>query len=196
MPVPRPVTGEVLVKILQTGVCGTDLQITRWSPWAERTIFPPLTLGHEFVGEIVAAGPETGGFVPGQLISAEGHVVCGRCRHCRAAHGHLCAETRRIGVDRDGVFTEYATLPAVTVWHHPPGHRTGHRDPVRPVRQRRPRRHPVPSSRPGRGDHRGRSDRADGHPRASAPARSCGRGRRPQPVPPHPRQRTGGHIRL
>lgn len=121
VPVPQPMAGEVLVKIARTGICGTDLQIARWSSWAQRTIAPPLIPGHEFVGEIVAAGPETGGFEPGQLIGAEGHFVCGRCRHCLAAQGHLCPETRRLGVERNGVFAEYATLPATAVWPHPRG---------------------------------------------------------------------------
>ncbi|TCO59601.1 L-threonine 3-dehydrogenase [Actinocrispum wychmicini] len=120
VPVPRPAVGEVLVKILRTGICGTDLQIHRWSSWAQRTIDPPMIPGHEFVGEIVAAAAETGGFVPGQLVGAEGHIVCGRCRHCRAGDGHLCPETRGLGVGRDGVFAEYATLPATAVWRHPP----------------------------------------------------------------------------
>ncbi|WP_231644726.1 L-threonine 3-dehydrogenase [Sciscionella sediminilitoris] len=120
VPVPRPGNGEVLVRVLRTGICGTDLQIARWSEWAQRTIAAPLIPGHEFVGEIVASGPEVGGFVPGQLVGAEGHLVCGKCRHCRSAHGHLCTKARRLGVDIDGVFAEYATLPVTAVWRHPP----------------------------------------------------------------------------
>jgi threonine 3-dehydrogenase len=121
VPVPRPTTGEVLVKVLQTGICGTDLQIFRWSPWAERNVDPPRIPGHEFVGEIVSAGPETGGFVPGQLVGAEGHIVCGQCLNCRAGEWHLCPETSGLGVGRDGVFAEYVTLPATAVWRHNPG---------------------------------------------------------------------------
>jgi threonine 3-dehydrogenase len=121
--VPTPAIGidEVLVRVRRTGICGTDLHIEAWDAWAARTIRPPLIIGHEFVGEIVEVGSNVGHFRPGDLVSGEGHVVCGRCRHCLAGRRHLCAETVGVGVGRDGAFAEYVTLPATNVWRHWPG---------------------------------------------------------------------------
>ncbi|WP_332845879.1 L-threonine 3-dehydrogenase [Amycolatopsis mongoliensis] len=118
---PTPADGEVLVRVLRTGVCGTDLHIHRWDTWAARTIRPPLIPGHEFVGEVVAAAAGTGGLRIGQTVSAEGHLVCGNCRHCRHAERHLCPRTRGLGILRDGVFADYAVLPATAIWQHRPG---------------------------------------------------------------------------
>jgi len=121
--VPDPVIGinDVLVRVHKTGICGTDLHIESWDAWAARTIRPPLVVGHEFVGEIVEVGSNAGQFRPGDLVSGEGHVVCGRCRHCLAGRRHLCAETVGVGVGRDGAFAEYISIPATNAWRHWPG---------------------------------------------------------------------------
>jgi threonine 3-dehydrogenase len=118
--VPRPQVGinDVLVRIHKTGICGTDLHIESWDPWAAKTIVPPLVVGHEFVGEIVEVGSNVNDFAPGDLVSGEGHVVCGRCRHCLAGRRHLCAHTIGLGVGRDGAFAEYVALPMTNIWHH------------------------------------------------------------------------------
>ena len=121
--VPMPVVGinDVLIRVRKTGICGTDLHIESWDPWAARTVLPPLTVGHEFVGEIVEVGSNVVDFGPGDLVSGEGHVVCGRCRHCLAGRRHLCANTIGLGVGRDGAFAEFVVLPMTNVWHHWPG---------------------------------------------------------------------------
>jgi threonine 3-dehydrogenase len=118
--VPEPQLGinDVLVRVHRTGICGTDLHIASWDAWAAGTIVPPLVVGHEFVGEIVAVGSNVGDFGPGDLVSGEGHVVCGRCRHCLAGRRHLCARTIGLGVGRDGAFAEYVALPVTNIWHH------------------------------------------------------------------------------
>jgi threonine 3-dehydrogenase len=123
MDVPEPAIGinDVLIKVRKTGICGTDLHIESWDPWAARTIHPPLIVGHEFMGEIVAVGSNVNDFHPGDLVSGEGHVVCGRCRHCLAGRRHLCAHTIGLGVGRDGAFAEYVALPMTNIWHHWPG---------------------------------------------------------------------------
>jgi threonine 3-dehydrogenase len=121
--VPDPEVGinDVLIRVHRTGICGTDLHIESWDPWAERTIVPPLIVGHEFVGHVVEVGSNVADFHPGDLVSGEGHVVCGRCRHCLAGRRHLCAHTVGLGVGRDGAFAEYVVLPMTNVWHHWPG---------------------------------------------------------------------------
>jgi threonine 3-dehydrogenase len=121
VPVPEIGINDVLVKVRRTGICGTDLHIASWDAWAARTIAPPLVVGHEFVGEIVAVGSNVVDFGPGDLVSGEGHVVCGRCRHCLAGRRHLCAKTIGLGVGRDGAFAEYVALPMTNIWHHWPG---------------------------------------------------------------------------
>jgi threonine 3-dehydrogenase len=121
--VPMPAIGinDVLIRVHKTGICGTDLHIDGWDPWAARTVHPPLVVGHEFVGEVVEVGDNVADFAPGDLVSGEGHVVCGRCRHCLAGRRHLCANTIGLGVGRDGAFAEYVALPMTNVWHHWPG---------------------------------------------------------------------------
>ena len=121
--VPMPPVGinDILIRVHKTGICGTDLHIESWDAWAAKTIIPPLVVGHEFVGEIVEVGANVADFVPGDLVSGEGHVVCGRCRHCLAGRRHLCANTIGLGVGRDGAFAEYVSLPMTNVWHHWPG---------------------------------------------------------------------------
>ena len=121
--VPKPLVGinDVLVRVRKTGICGTDLHIESWDPWAAKTIKPPLVVGHEFVGEVVEVGANVSDFHPGDLVSGEGHVVCGRCRHCLAGRRHLCAHTIGLGVGRDGAFAEFVALPMANIWHHWPG---------------------------------------------------------------------------
>jgi threonine 3-dehydrogenase len=116
--VPEPGSGEVLIRVLRTGICGTDLHIEAWDPWAASTIRPPLVPGHEFVGEVVALGADVQGIRIGAIASGEGHLVCGTCRNCRAGRRHLCVNTIGLGVDRDGAFAQYLTLPASNVWVH------------------------------------------------------------------------------
>ena len=121
--VPRPAIGinDILVHVRKTGICGTDLHIESWDPWAAKAIKPPLVVGHEFVGEIVEVGSNVADFHPGEIVSGEGHVTCGRCRHCLAGRRHLCANTIGLGVGRDGAFAEYVVLPMTNIWHHWPG---------------------------------------------------------------------------
>jgi len=121
--VPEPKVGinDVKIRVLRTGICGTDVHIYKWDAWAARTIKVPLVIGHEFVGEIVEVGSNVADFHPGQIVSGEGHVVCGRCRNCLAGRRHLCADTKGVGVDRAGAFAEYLSLPMSNVWVHPSG---------------------------------------------------------------------------
>ncbi len=118
--VPEPEIGinDVLIRVDRTGICGTDLHIHSWDAWAQRTIPVGLVIGHEFVGDVVAVGDNVTGFAPGDLVSGEGHLVCGRCRNCMAGRRHLCAHTEGIGVTRTGAFAEYIALPMTNVWHH------------------------------------------------------------------------------
>ena len=118
--VPEPAVGinDVLVRVHKTGICGTDLHIESWDGWAQRTVKPPLVVGHEFVGTIVDVGSNVTGFAPGELVSGEGHVVCGRCRHCLAGRRELCPHTIGLGVGRDGAFAELVVLPMTNIWHH------------------------------------------------------------------------------
>ncbi len=120
VPVPEIGINDVLIRVRKTGICGTDLHIESWDPWAAKTIHPPLVVGHEFVGEITAVGSNVTDFQPGDRVSGEGHVVCGRCRHCLAGRRHLCARTIGLGVGRDGAFAEYVALPMTNIWHHWP----------------------------------------------------------------------------
>ncbi len=118
--VPEPEMGinDVLIKVKRTAICGTDMHIYNWDSWAQETIPVPMVVGHEFVGEIVDVGSNVNDFRPGQIVSGEGHVVCGRCRNCLAGRRHLCAHTSGIGVDRPGAFAEYLVLPMSNVWEH------------------------------------------------------------------------------
>jgi len=121
VPVPEYGINDVLIKVKRTAICGTDLHIYNWDKWAQSTVPTPMTVGHEFVGEIVEVGSNVNDFKPGQIVSGEGHVVCGRCRNCLAGRRHLCAHTSGIGVDRSGAFAEYLVLPMSNVWEHRPG---------------------------------------------------------------------------
>lgn len=121
--VPEPKIGinDVRIRIDRTGICGTDIHIFKWDAWARKTIPVPMVVGHEFVGEIVEVGSNVNDFHPGDIVSGEGHVVCGRCRNCLAGRRHLCAHTAGIGVNRPGAFAEYLAIPMTNVWHHAPG---------------------------------------------------------------------------
>jgi threonine 3-dehydrogenase len=121
--VPEPTVGvnDVLIRVAKTGVCGTDFHIYNWDEWAQKTIPVPMIVGHEFVGEVVEVGSNVSDFFPGEIVSAEGHVVCGRCRNCLAGRRHLCKNTSGIGVNRPGAFAELIAVPMTNVWHHQAG---------------------------------------------------------------------------
>jgi threonine 3-dehydrogenase len=121
--VPEPEIGvnDVLIHVRKTGICGTDLHIYGWDAWAQKTIPVPMVVGHEFVGEVAAVGSNVSDFQVGDLVSGEGHVVCGRCRNCLAGRRHLCAHSIGLGVQRPGAFAEYVALPMTNIWHHWPG---------------------------------------------------------------------------
>lgn len=118
--VPEPQVGinDVKMRVLMTGICGTDLHIYEWDEWAKKTIPVPLVIGHEFVGEIIEVGSNVADFRAGEIVSGEGHVVCGRCRNCLAGRRHLCANTQGVGVNRAGAFAEYIVLPMSNIWKH------------------------------------------------------------------------------
>src|SRR5581483_8117402 len=120
--VPEPEYGinDVLIRVRYTGICGTDVHIYDWDEWAQKTIPVPMVIGHEFVGEIVAVGSNVNDFHPGDIVSGEGHVTCGRCRNCLAGRRHLCAYTSGVGVNRPGAFAEYVVLPMTNIWRHDP----------------------------------------------------------------------------
>jgi threonine 3-dehydrogenase len=121
--VPEPPMGinDVRIGVRKTGICGTDLHIESWDPWAAKTIKPPLVVGHEFVGTVLEIGSNVSDLQPGDIVSGEGHVICGHCRHCRAGRWNLCANSVGLGVGRDGAFAEQVVLPVTNVWHHWPG---------------------------------------------------------------------------
>jgi threonine 3-dehydrogenase len=120
--VPEPEYGinDVLIRVRYTGICGTDVHIYDWDEWAQKTIPVPMVIGHEFVGEIVEVGSNVNDFHPGDIVSGEGHVTCGRCRNCLAGRRHLCAFTSGVGVNRPGAFAEFVTLPMSNIWRHEP----------------------------------------------------------------------------
>ncbi|NHC12903.1 L-threonine 3-dehydrogenase [Motilibacter deserti] len=117
-PEPEPGEHEAKVRVLRTGICGTDLHIESWDAWAANAVAAPLVPGHEFCGEVVAVGPGVQDVRVGDLVSGEGHVVCGTCRNCRAGRRHLCVRPSCIGVNRDGAFAEYVVLPEANTWAH------------------------------------------------------------------------------
>jgi len=118
--VPPPTIGinDVLIRVRRVGICGTDLHIYNWDEWAQRTIPVPMVIGHEFVGEIVETGSNVSDFHPGNIVTGEGHVVCGRCRNCLAGRRHLCAHTMGVGVNRSGAFADYIAVPMTNIWRH------------------------------------------------------------------------------
>lgn len=115
VPVPTPGPGEVLIKIRKTAICGTDVHIWDWNEWAQKNLNPPLTVGHEYVGEIAELGEGVTGLTVGQRVSGEGHIVCGQCYNCRTGNGQWCEKTKGVGVNRDGAFAEYLCIPATNV---------------------------------------------------------------------------------
>jgi threonine 3-dehydrogenase len=121
VPEPEPGINDVLIKVHKTGICGTDLHIYKWDDWARQTIPVPMVVGHEFVGEVIRVGSNVSDFHQGEIVSAEGHVVCGRCRNCLAGRRHLCKDTVGIGVNRPGAFAEFISVPMTNVWHHRDG---------------------------------------------------------------------------
>ena len=108
---------EVLIRVRRAGVCGTDVHIHDWDAWASGRCTPPFTVGHEFAGEVTAVGQLVTEVKAGNRVTAEGHIVCGRCHLCRTGNAHVCPNTKIIGVDRDGCFAEYIAMPATNVWH-------------------------------------------------------------------------------
>jgi len=120
VPVPEIGINDVLVQILRTGICGTDVHIYNWDAWSQKTVPVPLVIGHEFVGRVVEVGSNVKDFQSGDIVSGEGHVVCGRCRNCLAGRRHLCKEPKGLGVNRPGAFAEYLSIPMTNVWAHAP----------------------------------------------------------------------------
>ena len=118
IPVPSIGLNDVLIRVKKASICGTDIHILNWDEWAQRTIPVGMAIGHEFMGEIAAVGANVSDFFPGQIVSGEGHVVCGRCRNCLAGRRHLCAHTSGVGVNRPGAFAEYVSIPMGNVWVH------------------------------------------------------------------------------
>ena len=120
VPLPEVGIDDVLIRVLKNSVCGTDVHIYNWDAWAQKTIPVPMVVGHEFVGRIERVGSHVHDFHPGEIVSGEGHVVCGHCRNCLAGRRHLCAHTRGVGVNRPGAFAEYLSIPQTNVWHCDP----------------------------------------------------------------------------
>ena len=118
VPTPEPGADEVLIQVHTTGICGTDLHIYKWDEWAQTTIPVPMTVGHEFSGYIAGVGSNVSGLIEGELVSAEGHVVCGHCRNCLAGRRHLCQQPEGIGVSIPGAFADYLLVPKGNVWRH------------------------------------------------------------------------------
>jgi threonine 3-dehydrogenase len=116
VPVPEPGINDVLIKIQKTSICGTDVHIYNWDAWARKTIQPPMVIGHEYVGTVAAFGENVHHLEIGELVSGEGHIVCGHCRNCMAGRRHLCNHTVGVGVNRDGAFAEYLCIPVSNVW--------------------------------------------------------------------------------
>src|ERR1700759_5367728 len=118
--IPKPGIGinDVLIRVRYTGICGTDVHIYQWDEWAQKTIPVPMAIGHEFVGEIVEVGSNVNDFYPGDIVSGEGHVTCGRCRNCLAGRRHLCAHTLGVGVNRPGAFADFIAVPMTNIWRH------------------------------------------------------------------------------
>jgi threonine 3-dehydrogenase len=119
--IPEIGINDCLIRVEKTGICGTDLHIEGWDAWAQKTIPVPMVVGHEFVGHIVEVGSNVTDFFPGDVVSGEGHVVCGHCRNCLAGRRHLCPHTKGVGVNRPGAFAEYISLPMTNLWHHREG---------------------------------------------------------------------------
>ncbi len=120
VPIPQYGINDVLIKVHKTSICGTDVHIWNWDEWAQRTIPVPMVTGHEFVGTVAAMGSNVHDLELGDIVSGEGHIVCGRCRNCLAGRRHLCKDTSGVGVNRPGCFAEYLCIPVTNVWHADP----------------------------------------------------------------------------
>ncbi|HEX9013294.1 MAG TPA: L-threonine 3-dehydrogenase [Anaerolineaceae bacterium] len=120
VPVPEVGINDVLIQVEKTAICGTDVHIWKWDPWAQKTIPVPMVVGHEFAGRVAAIGSNVHDISIGDVVSGEGHIVCGRCRNCLAGRRHLCKDTRGVGVNRPGCFAEYVCIPVTNVWHADP----------------------------------------------------------------------------
>ena len=195
--VPEPEIGinDVLIRVDRTGICGTDLHIEEWNEWAQQAVPVPLVIGHEFVGEVVDVGSNVSDFRSGDLVSGEGHVVCGRCRNCMAGRRHLCNDATGIGVNRPGAFAEYIALPMTNVWHHEPSIDRDVAAIFDPFGNAVHSALAVPGPGRGRAHHGRRPDRADGGGRRPARGRPPRRDHRRQPVPPRARAEDGRHRR-
>lgn len=121
IPIPEPDRDDVLIRVHTTGICGTDLHIYKWDEWAQSAVPTPMTIGHEFSGYIASLGSNVSGFVEGELVGAEGHIVCGHCRNCLAGRRHLCQQPKGIGIDIPGAFADYVIVPKGNVWRHAEG---------------------------------------------------------------------------
>lgn len=120
VPVPEMSINDVLIKVHKTAICGTDVHIWNWDAWSQKTIPVPMTVGHEFVGTVAAFGSNVHDIAVGDVVSGEGHIVCGKCRNCLAGRRHLCKDTKGVGVNRPGAFAEYLCIPVSNVWHADP----------------------------------------------------------------------------
>ena len=161
---PSPTCGDkdVKIRVLRAGLCGTDLHLEQWDEWAAATVQVPMTLGHEFFGEVVEVGADVDHVAVGDRVSGEGHLVCGTCRNCRAGRRHLCINTVGVGVNRDGAFADYVVIPATNAWVQPADLDPDLGRALRPARQRDAHGPAVAGGRRGRRGDRGRADRRHG----------------------------------
>ena len=191
--VPEPEIGinDVLIRVRKTGICGTDLHIHAWDAWAQKTIPVPLVIGHEFVGELVEVGANVSDFHPGDVVSGEGHVVCGRCRNCMAGRRHLCAHSIGLGVQRPGAFAEYVSLPMTNIWHHWPGVPENVAAIFDPFGNAVHTALAFPVLAEDVARHRCRADRVHGGRGRPSRRRPVRRRLRPEPLPPRARARDG-----
>lgn len=120
VPVPEVADDDVLIRVLKTSICGTDVHIYNWDEWSQKTIPVPMTIGHEYVGVVDRVGSRVKGFAPGDLVTGEGHITCGHCRNCLAGRRHLCPNTQGVGVNRNGAWAEFVAIPQSNVWHADP----------------------------------------------------------------------------
>ena len=195
VPVPEIGINDVLIQILRTGICGTDVHIYNWDAWSQKTIPVPMVVGHEFVGRIVEVGSNVKDFRVGDIVSGEGHVVCGRCRNCLAGRRHLCKETNGVGVNRPGAFAEYPFAADDERLASRSGRVARRGRDLRSVRQRRAYRAVVSRARRGRADHRRGSDRHHGRGRGAPCRRAVRRHHRRESLPPRTGQEDEAHAR-
>ncbi len=175
---------DVLIRVRHTGICGTDVHIYQWDEWAQKTIPVPMAIGHEFVGEIVEVGSNVNDFYPGDIVSGEGHVTCGRCRNCLAGRRHLCAYTSGVGVNRPGAFAEFIALPMTNIWRHDPGINQEVAAIFDPFGNAVHTALSFPVLGEDVSDHRRRPDRHHGHSSGSPRRRAPRRHHRRQSIPP------------